>query len=176
MYTADELLPRLCGTTPGGHAPLPTVLLGGMDAVLFVEEALPRLLDHPDVAVHERGERPDFRAAENEPVVELTASESTDPDWFDLGVKVSVDGEQIPFEDLIRALAQDATHMVAQRHLVALDRPELRPAAPADRGGAGAAGQAGRTAAAQPLPGRPLGRARRAGRRGRAEPRAGPRR
>ncbi|HET7357251.1 MAG TPA: DEAD/DEAH box helicase [Nocardioidaceae bacterium] len=126
VYTGDDLVPRLCGTMPGRRQPLPTVLLGGMDAVLFVDEALPRLLEHPDVVVHEHGERPDFRAAENEPVVELTTSDSTDPDWFDLGVKVSVDGEQIPLEDLIRALAQDATHMVLPSGTwLRIDRPEL---------------------------------------------------
>jgi superfamily II DNA or RNA helicase len=126
VYTADDRLPRLCGTLPGRPEPLPTVLLGGMDAVLFVDEALPRLLGHPDVVVHEHGARPDFRAAENEPVVELTASDSTDPDWFDLGVRVSVDCEQIPLEDLIRALAHEATHLVLPSGTwLRIDRPEL---------------------------------------------------
>jgi len=125
VYLADDLLLRLCGLGPG-ERPLPTVLLGGMDAVLFVDSVLPRLLEHPEVVVDEHGDRPEFRAAENAPVVELTAGESDDRDWFDLAVTVSVDGERIPLEDLIRALAQGATHLVLPSGTwLRIDREEL---------------------------------------------------
>ncbi|WP_424935761.1 MULTISPECIES: DEAD/DEAH box helicase [Bacteria] len=40
-----------------------------------------------------------------EPEIAVSTVESTDPDWFDLGVIVRIDGRAIPFEPLFRALS-----------------------------------------------------------------------
>ena len=39
------------------------------------------------------------------PQITISTVESTDPDWFDLGVIVRIDGRAIPFEPLFRALS-----------------------------------------------------------------------
>jgi hypothetical protein len=57
------------------------------------------------VLVEVAGERPEFRRTEAVPVVEVSATDGGDADWFDLGVTVSVDGEDIPFAPLFAAIA-----------------------------------------------------------------------
>ena len=64
------------------------------------------------VLVEVTGEPPDYRHTEAAPVVHVSATDSTDADWFDLGVTVSVDGEDIPFALLFTALAAGDSHLV----------------------------------------------------------------
>ncbi|OZB87946.1 MAG: DNA/RNA helicase, partial [Microbacterium sp. 14-71-5] len=40
-----------------------------------------------------------------DPAITVSTVESTDPDWFELGILVRIDGRTIPFEPLFRALA-----------------------------------------------------------------------
>jgi superfamily II DNA or RNA helicase len=124
---ADALLPQLWSGEPGRRRPLSPVILAGIDAVLFFEDVLPTLRADGGVAVHEHGERPDFRMAQSAPLVTMSATDSTeDRDWFDLGVTVSVDGEEVPFDELFTALAQGQSHMVLPSGTwFALDRDEL---------------------------------------------------
>nr|WP_231127101.1 DEAD/DEAH box helicase [Motilibacter aurantiacus] len=102
-------------------------LLGGMQAVEFTTRVLPgvRGLDGVDVTVV--GEVPDYRQAQEAPVVSLTTADVPDSsDWFDLGVTVSVEGQQVPFDALFRALAEQRSHLVLPSGLyLPLDRPEL---------------------------------------------------
>jgi superfamily II DNA or RNA helicase len=123
----EEPLPQLWAGEPGQRRLVSPVILAGMDAVLFFEEVLPALLDNDDVVVHEHGERPDFRMAQNPPRVAMSATDSADDrDWFDLGVTVSVDGEEVPFDELFTALAQGESHMLLPSGTwFALDRDEL---------------------------------------------------
>ncbi len=45
------------------------------------------------------------RADRAEPEIAVSTVESTDPDWFELGVVVTIDGHRIPFTPLFTALA-----------------------------------------------------------------------
>ncbi len=105
----------------------PGTRLAGMDAVAFTRDDLPRLDGDPRLAVAVVGERPDYRPAESAPVISLsTEARPGESDWFDLGVAVSVDGEEVPFDELFRALADGRTHLVlASGRYLALDQPEL---------------------------------------------------
>ncbi len=89
----------------------PTAELHGMDTVVLSTEVLP-VLAGAGVLVEVTGEPPDYRHTDAAPVVSVSATESGDADWFDLGVTVTVDGEDIPFAPLFTALAAGDSHLV----------------------------------------------------------------
>ncbi len=72
---------------------------------------LPRLAA-AGVLVEVTGEPADYRHTDAAPVVQVSATEGPDADWFDLGVTVTVDGEDIPFALLFAALAAGEAHLV----------------------------------------------------------------
>ncbi|GAA4712356.1 SNF2-related protein [Promicromonospora umidemergens] len=74
-------------------------------AMDFATLVVPLLHELPDVRV-EHTELPDYTGLEATPVVSLRADDSTDLDWFDLGVMVTVNGREIPFGPLFDALAR----------------------------------------------------------------------
>jgi superfamily II DNA or RNA helicase len=119
-----ELLEAL---DPGLRRLLGRERLTGMDSVSFTEQSLPALTASPDVELTVVGETPQFRAAESAPLIQLSATDvDENPDWFDLGVTVSVDGEEIPFGPLFVALAAGESHLLLPSGLYfSLDRPEL---------------------------------------------------
>ncbi|WP_228484814.1 DEAD/DEAH box helicase [Microbacterium cremeum] len=80
--------------------------LSGLDAAEFASRLLPVLEAEADVDVVISGERPRYRELAGDPRIEVTTAESTDPDWFDLGVIVTIDGRRIPFGALFTALSR----------------------------------------------------------------------
>ena len=106
----SDRLPQLWQDGPGRRL-VPVVEVHGMDAVVLATEVLPRLSE-ADVLVEVTGEPPDYRESVAAPVVQVSATEREDADWFDLGVTVTVDGEGIPFAPLFTALAAGESHLV----------------------------------------------------------------
>lgn len=51
------------------------------------------------------GRRKSYHELTGDPEITVSTVESTDPDWFDLGVLVKIDGRTIPFEPLFTALS-----------------------------------------------------------------------
>ena len=76
-----------------------------VDAAEFVTRVVPAL-EAEGVRVVVAGRRPTYRELTGEPEITVTTVESTDPDWFDLGVLVRIDGRSIPFEPLFTALSR----------------------------------------------------------------------
>ncbi len=107
--------------TPAAHA-----LLDGLDAALLVERTLPAL-EAAGVEVHVEGELPGYHEAVGEPAIAVSATERADTaDWFDLHVEVSVEGEQVPFDQLFVALSQGEEHLVLDSGVwFSLRRPGL---------------------------------------------------
>jgi len=93
----------------------------------FLAGAVPELEASADVVVQLVGEARDYREADESPVISLATTDRADShDWFDLAVTVSIDGEDIPFDDLFRALAAERELMILQSGTYfSLDRPEL---------------------------------------------------
>ena len=94
-------------TQPSNFGPrlMPTATLGRLDAIAFYRETLPRLRELPRLELVLVDE-PSFREATAEPVVSISNSQNrTDRDWFDLGITVAVDDENVPFNSLFTALA-----------------------------------------------------------------------
>lgn len=106
---------------------VPSVELRELDAAVFCEGVLPSLRAQ-GVVVTELGDAPDYRAATSAPVVSVSV---TDPaadgsDWFDLGITVTVEGQDVPFAHLFRALATKQKHLfLPSGTYFPLDGPEF---------------------------------------------------
>ena len=123
-----HLLPALAGSD---GTPRDARVRGG-EAVTLLTEVVPWLAEAGGgVVVEIRGDVPELRAAESDPLISLTvrdgepdAGQATD--WFDLDVEVSVDGEVVPFAGLFIALNNDEEVLVlASGTWLRLDRDEF---------------------------------------------------
>lgn len=110
LVLPDDRFPHLRLATP--ERPLAgTASLEGLDAVAFLEGVLPGLRES-GVGIEEVGEALDYRRSEAAPLIRVSATDSDERDWFDLGVTVSVDGEEVPFVSLFTALARGQSHLL----------------------------------------------------------------
>ncbi|SHJ80262.1 Superfamily II DNA or RNA helicase, SNF2 family [Tessaracoccus bendigoensis DSM 12906] len=105
---------------------IPQLELTGMASASFLTEGIPRLRE-AGVTVLEIGEAVPYTEAAEAPVVNLTAEDSDDRDWFNLHIVVTIDGQQVPFEELFLALAtgEDAL-LLDSGTWFRLDLPELQ--------------------------------------------------
>jgi superfamily II DNA or RNA helicase len=106
---------------PAAHA-----LLDGVAALTFVERVLPQL-EPAGVRVRLEGEVREYRRTNAQPSVQVAAVERADSaDWFDLRIKVSIDGEVVPFGDLFVALTENQDFLILDTGVYfSLDRPEF---------------------------------------------------
>ncbi|MFJ6427934.1 DEAD/DEAH box helicase [Microbacterium maritypicum] len=74
-------------------------------AAEFVTRMVPAL-EAEGVTVSVSGRRKSYHELTGEPQITVSTVESSDPDWFDLGVLVKIDGRTIPFEPLFTALSK----------------------------------------------------------------------
>jgi superfamily II DNA or RNA helicase len=120
-------VPGLLEPTLFGERLAPAATLTGMAAVRFAAEMLPILESIDEVEIVQYGELLEYREVVDAPVVNLGGAQSSDNDWFDLTVTVTVDGEDVPFADLFVALAEEQTHLILPSGTYfSLDREELR--------------------------------------------------
>ncbi|MGN8050574.1 SNF2-related protein [Curtobacterium sp. 22159] len=94
------------GTGPGGGlAWFADGTVEGADVAVFANELLPEL---PALGVRTvvQGERIDYERLTGRPHIRVTTMPSDKHDWFDLGIFVTVNGKQVPFTPLLRALAK----------------------------------------------------------------------
>ena len=82
----------------------PTGTVHDVEAAEFMTRVVPAL-EAEGVEVEVSGRRKTYRELAGEPEITVSTVESTDPDWFDLGVIVRIDGRNIPFEPLFTALS-----------------------------------------------------------------------
>lgn len=75
-----------------------------VEAAEFVSRLVP-LLEESGVIVERRGTPRAYTHLDGEPEITVSTVESTDSDWFDLGVIVRIDGRSIPFQPLFSALS-----------------------------------------------------------------------
>ena len=81
---------------------------------------------HPEVDVTVEGTPTAYRHSTSAPQISLTARDSRESDWFDLGVSVTVDGQHVPFATLFSALAAGRTRLVLlSGTYFSLQRPEF---------------------------------------------------
>lgn len=89
----------------GGLAWFEDGTIDGADVAVFANELLPEL---PGLGVRTvvQGERVDYERLSGRPHIRVTTMPSDKHDWFDLGIFVTVNGKQVPFTPLLRALAK----------------------------------------------------------------------
>jgi hypothetical protein len=88
------------------------VLLDGLPALQFVEQVLPQLAP-AGVRVRLEGEIREYRKTNSQPTVQVAAVErANSADWFDLHIKVAIDDEVVPFEELFVALTQGEDFLI----------------------------------------------------------------
>jgi superfamily II DNA or RNA helicase len=127
VLATGVLPPAAVGSGPDGPAPLPRHLLQGAAAVHFMTSAWPVLRALPELITEIDG--PDaeleYRPATGRPELELSPAGDEDGhaagdadgglavrDWLGLSVRVSVDGQDVPFELLFRALAGEESMLI----------------------------------------------------------------
>ena len=106
----------------------PQVRLSGLDTMRFSTEVLPRLADHPDVTVEITGDPADYREAGDSLSISVSTGEvPDDPDWFDLGITITVAGREVPFADVFVALSRRESYLLlADGAYFSLQKPELQ--------------------------------------------------
>ncbi|MDH6237687.1 DEAD/DEAH box helicase [Cryobacterium sp. CG_9.6] len=110
---ADVLNPSDARTDDEG--PPPAALgdtLRGIDAARFTATVLNQLRALPGVRVDVVGDEPNYRELTATPELTFTTVESTQRDWFDLGVLVRVDGRSVPFAPLFTALSKGQARLL----------------------------------------------------------------
>lgn len=112
-------LPGLAGLVPEAGREV-----SGIGAVHLADRGLPALAALDDVEVRGADALPEYREATAPPEVTATIGHSDDPDWFDLGIQVAVEGRHVPFVALFTALARGLSHLVLEDGTyVRLDQP-----------------------------------------------------
>jgi superfamily II DNA or RNA helicase len=111
---------------------VPEQRLRGLDTATFAGEVLPVLRERDDIALTVEGAPLDYAEAEEAPLITVSASEPSggqtadSGDWFDLGITVTIAGEDVPFMPLFTALAHGDGHLILDSGTwFSLDRPEL---------------------------------------------------
>ncbi|MCZ4066666.1 DEAD/DEAH box helicase [Microbacterium sp. H37-C3] len=84
----------------------------GVEAAEFTTEVLPVLQALDGVRVEVSGVTRSYRELSGDPRITVKTVETTDADWFDLGVHVEVEGRRVPFRPLFTALAQRRKKML----------------------------------------------------------------
>ncbi|MCV9994623.1 DEAD/DEAH box helicase [Paeniglutamicibacter sp. ZC-3] len=101
-----------------------TIVISGVEAARFTA-ALPTLQAIENLEVTIEGETIDFEELTADPLITISAENTETNDWFDLGVEVRIDGNNVPFTELFQALAHgDEYLMLPDGKYFALDRPE----------------------------------------------------
>lgn len=97
-----------------------------VDTARLCGEVVPGLRQRPDVRVRLLGIDTDFRAAQTEPIITFGLGDDPRSDWFNLRIHVSIDGQAVPYDVLLRELRSSATHMIMpDGTYFPLDHPSL---------------------------------------------------
>ncbi|WP_353113675.1 DEAD/DEAH box helicase [Microbacterium sp.] len=89
----------------------PAGVLREADAAEFMTRVVPAM-EGLGVEVVVTGTVRDYEQLTGDPEITVSTVESTDPDWFDLGFLVRIDGRSIPFQPLFSALSQRRKKML----------------------------------------------------------------
>lgn len=102
-------------------------VLAGAALLDFITVTLPALRALPDVEVAFDEQLTDLRESEEAPVVAVSVTPGAERrDWFDLAISVTLEGREVPFESLFRALAlEDDLLILPDGVYLRLDSPDL---------------------------------------------------
>ncbi|WP_346927280.1 SNF2-related protein [uncultured Arthrobacter sp.] len=119
----QEQFPDTSSGHPGSTGP---AVLKNVAAARFTTEALPALERLEHLRVDSTGQVPDYNELTETPLIAVSTQGTDDGDWFDLGVTVTLGGEDVPFAHLFHALAAGEEHlMLSSGNYFRLDQPEF---------------------------------------------------
>jgi superfamily II DNA or RNA helicase len=126
LFAAEQPAPEVDPASPGVLRADAT--LDGARMIEFLEAVLPVLEAADDIDVQFVGDAPEYREASAPPTLTFaTSARPESRDWFDLSVRVTVDGDDVPFDEVFRALATGQELMILpDGTYFSLDRPELQ--------------------------------------------------
>ena len=115
-------------STGAGQSSVRGTTLRGIATMRFSTEVLPLLDGHPGVAVEISGEPAGYREAGDSLRIGVSAGEITgETDWFDLGISITVEGQEVPFTDVFVALNSNQSHLLLpDGAYFSLEKPELQ--------------------------------------------------
>ncbi|WP_308490856.1 DEAD/DEAH box helicase [Microbacterium terrisoli] len=90
----------------------PAGSLREIEAAEFIARTVPELEQVDGIRVVSKGRKRAYRELTGDPEITVSTVESADPDWFDLGVTVTIGGQTIPFQPLFTALATRRTKLL----------------------------------------------------------------
>ncbi|CRK60378.1 probable helicase [Alloactinosynnema sp. L-07] len=110
------------------HALAPGARLRGIDTLRFTTEVIPLLTGATGTAVEVGGDPVDYREAGDTLRIGVSTGEvAGETDWFDLGVTITVEGRQVPFAEVFKALDADESHLLMpDGAYFSLHKPELQ--------------------------------------------------
>lgn len=88
-----------------------TGTLHDVDAAEFATHVVPSLQEQ-GIAIVVTGKPKTYQELSGAPEITVSTVESSDPDWFDLGIIVKIDGRDIPFTPLFTALSMRRTKLL----------------------------------------------------------------
>jgi superfamily II DNA or RNA helicase len=89
------------------------VSLTGIESMRLTTEALPALAQLQGITVDITGTPADYRDLDDAIEIGVATREiAGDQDWFDLGVTISAEGQELPFAEVFRALARGESRML----------------------------------------------------------------
>ena len=119
----QEQFPDASSGHPGSTVP---AVLREVAAARFTTDALPVLQQLEHLRIVTTGPAPDYSELTDSPLISVSTKGTDDGDWFDLGVTVTLGGEDVPFDQLFRALAAGEEHlMLSSGSYFRLDQPEF---------------------------------------------------
>jgi len=128
-HDAERIIAERLYRTWDASGPVPFAARGsldGIEAAEFVAHTVPALERLDDVEVMIEGRRRGYQELSGDPQIVVSTVETNDPDWFDLGILVSIDGHTIPFQALFSALVRGRTKMLlADGSFFTLSHPSL---------------------------------------------------
>jgi superfamily II DNA or RNA helicase len=104
------------------------VALTGIEVVRFLQDLLPELRQVPGLSIKEPATLPVFEEFTDKPTIEFGVQETdqSSTDWFDLSVVIKLGEEEVPFEAVFSALAENEEYVILESgSYFRLDHPEL---------------------------------------------------
>ncbi len=106
---------------------IPTINLFGVDCYIFITEVMHRLQMEDGIEINFVSPIPDFSYLTSSPEITVSANKSkVDHDWFDIEVSIAIDGTEVPYEQLLRAISNNEKHLLLEDNVILdLSHPEL---------------------------------------------------
>jgi superfamily II DNA or RNA helicase len=92
----------------------PLTTLVAHAAAHFADRALPSLSTLAGLRIDIEGDRPQYQELTETPQLSIKTEQTDHRDWFDLGVTVTIEGRDVPFEPLFAALSAGADTLLLE--------------------------------------------------------------